>query len=204
MSEIRISTFPGRGAYLLVNVATEELTLAILTRKADRQTSAFEQLTFDQLLIAHERMVVGTAFRILGRMEDAQDAAQEVFLRLHRHLDTIESEPKAWLYRVTVNVCNDFFRRRVVTAELDTAHADPSPGPDHALSMDERKRLLMEGLQTLPERERAAVVLREIEGLSTREVAEILGIEEVTVRSQISVARVKLAKYVQRAVRKRK
>jgi RNA polymerase sigma-70 factor (ECF subfamily) len=54
----------------------------------------------------------------------------------------------------------------------------------------------MEGLQMLPERERTAVVLREIEGLSTRQVAEILGVEEVTVRSQISAARVKLAKYV--------
>ena len=62
--------------------------------------------------------------------------------------------------------------------------------------MNERKRLLMEGLQTLPQRERAAVVLREFEGLLTREVAEILGVEEVTVRSQISVARVKLAKYM--------
>jgi len=54
----------------------------------------------------------------------------------------------------------------------------------------------MEGLETLAERERAAVVLRDVEGLSTREVAGILGVEEVTVRSQISVARVKLAKYV--------
>ena len=62
--------------------------------------------------------------------------------------------------------------------------------------MDERKRLLMEGLQTLARRERAAVVLRDVEGLSTRQVAEILGVEEVTVRSQVSVARVKLAKYV--------
>jgi RNA polymerase sigma-70 factor (ECF subfamily) len=56
----------------------------------------------------------------------------------------------------------------------------------------------MEGLLTLPERERAAVVLRDIEGLSTREVAAILSVEEVTVRSHISSARVKLAKYVRR------
>ena len=62
--------------------------------------------------------------------------------------------------------------------------------------MDERKRLLQDALLTLGERERAAIVLRDIEGLSTHEVAKILGIEEVTVRSQISVARVKLAKYV--------
>ncbi len=57
------------------------------------------------------------------------------------------------------------------------------------ITLDERKRLLKEGLQTLGERERAAIVLRDIEGLSTQEVAKILGVEEVTVRSQISVAR---------------
>jgi RNA polymerase sigma-70 factor (ECF subfamily) len=173
-----------------VNVVTEELTLAILSRTADRES------VFERLMALHERMVTGTAYRILGRVEDAQDAAQEVFLRLYRNLERIEGDAKPWLYRVTVNVCNDYFRRRVATAELDEAHADPSPGPAAAITADERRRLLMEGLQTLPERERMAVVLREIEGLSTRQVAEILGVEEVTVRSQISVARVKLAKYV--------
>jgi len=144
----------------------------------------------------HERMVVGTAYRLLGRLEDAQDAAQEVFLRLLKNLDRIDGDPKPWLYRVTVNICNDHFRRRMITTEPDERSADPAPDPERVLALDDRKRLLMEGLQTLPERERATVVLRDIEGLSTREVAMILGVEEVTVRSQISVARVKLAKYV--------
>jgi RNA polymerase sigma-70 factor, ECF subfamily len=151
-------------------------------------------------MAAHERMVVGTAYRLLGRMEDAQDAAQEVFLRLLKNLDRIEGDPKPWLYRVTVNICNDRYRRRRLTAEPDeqmlSAIVDPAPNAERVLALDHRKRLLMEGLGTLAERERAAVVLRDIEGLSTREVAGILGIEEVTVRSQISVARVKLAKYV--------
>ena len=148
----------------------------------------------------HQRMVVGTAFRLLGRVEDAQDVAQEVFLRLLRNLPKIDVDPKPWLYRVTVNVCNDHHRRRVITMAPDEQAADPTPGADRTLAVDERKRLLMEGLQTLGPREREAVVLRDIEGLSTREVAQILGIEEVTVRSQISVARVKLAKYVRNRV----
>jgi RNA polymerase sigma-70 factor (ECF subfamily) len=151
-------------------------------------------------MTAHERMVIGTAYRLLGRMEDAQDAAQEVFLRLLKHLDRIEGDPKPWLYRVTVNICNDRYRRRGTAAEPDaqflTGLADPAPNAERVLALDDRKRLLMEGLAMLAARERAAVVLRDIEGLSTREVAGILGIEEVTVRSQISVARVKLAKYV--------
>jgi RNA polymerase sigma-70 factor (ECF subfamily) len=172
-------------------VATEELTLAILPRREVRTKSNFEAV-----MAEHQRMVVGTAYRLLGRMEDAQDAAQEVFLRLLKNLDKIGGDPKPWLYRVTVNICNDHYRRRTPTAEPDERTADTAPSAETVLAMDDRKRLLMEGLQTLGERERATVVLRDIEGMSTREVAQILGIEEVTVRSQISVARVKLAKYV--------
>ena len=148
------------------------------------------------MVAAHQALVLRTAYRLLGRMEDAQDAAQEVFLRLFRNLRRIEGDPKAWLYRVTVNVCRDHYRRRRHTAELDLNQRDPSPDPESALALDRRKRLLMQGLATLPERERAAIVLRDIEGLSTSQAAEILGVEEVTIRSQISTARVKLAKYV--------
>ncbi len=141
-------------------------------------------------------MVLRTAYRLLGRLEDAQDAAQEVFLRLFRNLGRIEGDPKAWLYRVTVNVCNDHHRQRVPVLELDERRADPAPNPERVVTLDQRKRLLMDGLATLPERERSSVVLRDIEGLSTAEVAAILGVAEGTVRSHISTARVKLAKYV--------
>jgi RNA polymerase sigma-70 factor (ECF subfamily) len=171
-------------------VATEELALPIFSRTTARDRD------FARIMADHERMVVNTAYRLLGRMEDAHDAAQEVFLRLLKNLDRIEGDPKPWLYRVTVNVCHSHFRRRTVVREPDTRQADPSPDVSRVLEMDERKRLLMEGLAMLAERERAAVVLRDIEGLSTREVAAILRIEETTVRSHICIARVKLAKYV--------
>ena len=153
---------------------------------------------FERLVRMHERMVLGVAYRLLGRMEDAQDAAQEVFLRLFQKQNTIEGDPKPWLYRVTVNVCNDWYRKRIVVALPDEQAADPSRDALSAITLEERKRLLRAGLETLGERERAAIELRDIEGLSTQEVAKILGVEEVTVRSQISVARVKLAKYVRK------
>jgi RNA polymerase sigma-70 factor (ECF subfamily) len=153
---------------------------------------------FDRLVRLHERMVLGVAYRLLGRMEDAQDAAQEVFLKLFQKSGQIEGDPKPWLYRVTVNVCNDRYRKRIVVAEPNEQAADPSADALAAITLEERKRLLKEGLETLGERERTAIVLRDIEGLSTKEVAKILGVEEVTVRSQISVARVKLAKYVRK------
>ena len=153
---------------------------------------------FERLVRMHERMVLGVAYRLLGRMEDAQDAAQEVFLKLLQKHKQIDGDPKPWLYRVTVNVCNDWYRKRIVVAEPDERAADPSADALTLITLEERKRLLVEGLQTLGERERAAVVLRDIEGLSTSEVAKILGVEEVTVRSQICIARVKLAKYVRK------
>ena len=172
-------------------MAAGELVLAILSRN-----DALKKEAFELVMAAHERMVVSTAYRLLGRMEDARDAAQEAFLRLFRHFERIEGDPKWWLYRVTVNICNDYHRRAKQVQPPDERQIDPSPGPEQSLAIGERKQLLMEGLQTLAPRERESVVLRDIEGLSTREVAQILGIEEVTVRSLISVARVKLAKYV--------
>lgn len=171
-------------------VAGEELALAILPRMNARDRD------FEKIMRDHERMVINTAYRLLGRMEDARDAAQEVFLRLLKNIGRVEGDPKAWLYRVTVNICNDHYRRRMPVKEPDARRADPSADVTRALEMDDRKRLLMAGLAALAARERAAVVLRDIEGLSTREVAGILGVEEVTVRSQISLARVKLAKFV--------
>jgi RNA polymerase sigma-70 factor (ECF subfamily) len=153
---------------------------------------------YERLVRLHERMVLGVAYRLLGRMEDAQDAAQEVFLKLFQKHRQIEGDPTPWLYRVTVNVCNDWYRKRTAVAEPDEKAADPSADALQTITLEERKRLLRDGLLTLGERERAAIVLRDIEGLSTQQVARILGIEEVTVRSQISVARVKLAKYVRK------
>jgi RNA polymerase sigma-70 factor (ECF subfamily) len=153
---------------------------------------------FERLVRLHERMVLGVAYRLLGRMEDAQDAAQEVFLKLFQKREQIQGDPKPWLYRVTVNVCNDWYRKRTLIAAPDEHATDPSTDALTAITLDERKRLLTKGLETLGERERAAIVLRDIEGRSTQEVAKILGIEEVTVRSQICVARVKLAKFVRK------
>ena len=160
------------------------------------ELSGRREQDFDVLVAAHRQMVLRTAYRLLGRLEDAQDAAQEVFLKLFRNQASVNGDPKAWLYRVTVNVCNDHYRRRKPAVELGQRRADPAPDPERALTLKERQRLILEGLEILPDRERACIVLRDIEGLSTARVAEILDIEEGTVRGQIHSARVKLARYV--------
>ena len=127
---------------------------------------------FERLVQEHQQMVQRVAYRLLGRLEDAQDVAQEVFLRLFRHRSRVGPDLKAWLYRVTVNVCNDQHRRRKVVVQMQLREQrpeqDPAPDPERVLALEERRRLVIEGLATLPARERAAVVLRDIEGLLDR------------------------------------
>ncbi|MBS1828414.1 MAG: RNA polymerase sigma factor [Acidobacteria bacterium] len=144
---------------------------------------------FDEVVRRRETQVLRTAYRILGNWADAEDVAQEVFVRLHRHgLDfAAEAALGSWLYRVTVNLCFDR-TRRAKPAEPLTEHRDGSVNAEASVLREEQKQRLMTALARLPEKERAAVVLREIEGLETAEVAEILGSSEVTVRSQISRA----------------
>ena len=163
---------------------------------------------FDQVMRLHEKQVLGTALRLLGNLEDAQDAAQETFLRLYKSLNRLADvqEIKSWLYRVTVNICNDMHRQRRRRAWEPLSGPDPvsnQPDPELTWVHQERGHLVEMALKTLPEKEQAAVVLRDMQGLSTREVAGILGSSEVTVRSQICVARGKLKKFTDRYLRKR-
>lgn len=161
---------------------------------------------FQRLMLEHERMVLRTALRMLGRLEDAQDVSQEVFLRLYRHLGRIDAAlgVSSWLYRTTVNACFDLLRRRKPATELDLDWEPPVPASQHAeQEQAQRRRIVAEGLKRLPERERAAIVLREIEGLDTAEVAAILGVTEETVRSQVSTGKAKLKSFAERYERRR-
>ncbi|RMH15505.1 MAG: sigma-70 family RNA polymerase sigma factor [Acidobacteria bacterium] len=165
---------------------------------------------FEGILRRHERRVMATAWRLLGRLEDAQDAAQEVFLRLYRHLEKLDPERplEPWLYRVTVNVCRDLGRRRQrrrdVHQPLDEAAAarladgDRAADPAAGLEQEGARSFLARALAGLGEKERAAIVLRDLEGLSTREVARILGASEVTVRTHVCRARRKIKALHQR------
>ncbi len=155
-----------------------------------------ERAVFEGIMTGCQSRVLRVALRLLHHPQDAQDAAQEVFLRLYRHLGRIDRERgyEAWLFRVTVNVCRDIARRRRRSVALDEVSEPPSPRPDayDAAARAQQREMVRRGLGRLGEKERAALVLRDLEGLPTREVARILGSSENTVRSQISTARLKL------------
>ena len=155
---------------------------------------------FERLMRQYERLVLVTALRLAGNLPDAQDVSQEVFLKLYRNLGKLTSEDAlaSWLYRVTVNACHDLRRRRRPEDPMEHSgqFASGAADPHEVLAESERSRVLELSLRILPEKERAALVLRDLEGLSTEEVARALGSSEATVRSQICKARVKVKGFV--------
>lgn len=155
---------------------------------------------FERIVIRHERPIFLTALRLLDRVEDAQDASQEVFLRLHKHLRRFDETRQfaPWLYRVTVNVCRDIARKRERDVPLGTELPASSTDPGAGLNRDDQRRIVREALKTLAAKERAAIVLRDLEGLPTKEVARILKSSEATVRSQVSSARLKIKRFAGR------
>jgi RNA polymerase sigma-70 factor, ECF subfamily len=186
----------------------EEFT-RLLKRAKTGDASAFRQI-----IVQHQRQVLMTALRLLGRLELAQDAAQEVFLRLHKYLHRYNEarEFSPWLYQVTVNVCRDINRHSRENSMLSLEELQYSGALEEAVdpidleavvSRAEERRIIAEALKTLPEKEREALVLRDIEGLSTKKVACILGSSESTVRSQVSSARVKIKKFAERFLRRK-
>jgi len=155
---------------------------------------------FEALLAATETLVLTIAVRLLRSREDARDAAQEVYLRLHRGLARLDAERavEPWLCRVTMNVCFDMLRRRPAPAApldevTDGEGALAAAGEQEArVDAAERAALLRRALLALSGKERAALVLRDLAELPTAEVARRLGCAQVTVRSHVSRARLKL------------
>ena len=170
---------------------------SILERASAGDVSAFEQI-----VIRYERRVLTLSWRLLGNSDDAQDASQEVFLRAFRFLRRFDrSRPiEPWLVRITVNVCRDFARRtrKQPVGIVESGEPICVNDPHDDLQAQEQKRHLQHVLQQLPSKERAAIVLRDIDGLTTAEVAQILGSSETTVRVQISNARLKIRKLLKR------
>jgi RNA polymerase sigma-70 factor (ECF subfamily) len=147
---------------------------------------------FEELMIASERRVAQVAWRILGDTEEVKEAVQETFLRVFRHLGRYDESRDffGWLYRIAVNVCRDLDqRRRRRRIFMPIEDALPMSIPPRT---NDDAAMLRRAIDTLPERERLAIILRDIEELSTEDVAEILGNTPATVRVQISKARAKL------------
>jgi RNA polymerase sigma-70 factor (ECF subfamily) len=166
---------------------------------------AGDDAAFGELVAEHEPAVLRTAWRLLGNAEDARDIAQEAFLRLHRHLGRLDPERAIgpWLYRVTVNLSLTALRRRKRRPESPLENAGRSAAVGTEKLEQERRgdaadarRVLASVLDRLSDRERVAVILRDLEGMDVHDVARALGCRRVTVRSYLSRGRLKLRQAV--------
>lgn len=174
-----------------------------------RRTLAGDTAAFEGIVRRFERRVMTLSLRLLGDLPAAEDATQETFLRVFKYMHRLDLQKpiEPWLTRITVNVCRDLARKEQRRSALTASTAngaeyrephDESADPHHGLSVQERKLALRQALGLLPEKERLALLLRDVEGLSTAEVAGALGSSETTVRSQICRGRVRLKEALDR------
>ena len=164
-----------------------------------------DELAWEALVRQFQSRVYGIAFHYAGDAEDARDLAQEIFVRVYRHLNLCTDEHRfvPWLIRISRNACIDFLRRRRVRPAAAGCPAEDlveicSPGlnPEEHCAADSRKRLIYRAFRKLTTLNREVIILREILGLPLEEIADVLGVPLGTVKSRVSRARIELAQRV--------
>ncbi|MCP4538162.1 MAG: sigma-70 family RNA polymerase sigma factor [Chloroflexi bacterium] len=153
---------------------------------------------YGQLVTRHQQAVFNIAYRITGNRQEAEDVAQESFVKAYRALGRFDTErPFApWLYRIATNTALNWVKRRrpEVTLDEETPLADPSPGPEaQAIAADTSARLRA-AIAALPPNYRVVIELRHFQGLSYQEMSDALNVPVSDVKSWLFRARCKLKK----------
>lgn len=167
------------------------------------QAASGDMAAFEELVNRHRMAVYRLARSITGSHDDADDAAQETFLKVFRALGTYDPERpfKAWLKRIAYNTSLNVLRSSRVRSRKSSDGdlpelPDPSPGPDFELEAGQTASGVQHAVSTMPTELRATLLLRAVEGMSYRDIASATGVRVGTVMSRLSRAREK----VQRAL----
>lgn len=169
-----------------------------------RAHQAGDEAAFGQIVRSQHRALYAHAYRRLGSHEAAEDAVQDTLLRAYRALPSFDGDLRlrAWLHRILTNVCHDEGNRRRRQAGLvDRLGAQPvelAPDPVEEAVLHDTVRVMSEALADLPESYREALVLRYVDGLSFREVAEVIGTTEENARARVHRGRQALQKIMSR------
>ena len=172
----------------------DERDLAQRAKQGDREA-------FGGLVMLHQAGVYNVAFRMLGECREAEDAAQEAFLRAYRSIRTLDPQrpPGPWLKKITVNVCLNWLERRGPLTYVDeTAIPGHDPGPEVQVIEQELDCQVRSALLSLPPRYRAAIELRHFQELSYTEMAETLNLPLSDIKSDLFRARKLLAEILRK------
>ena len=167
-----------------------------------------DQAAWDLIVRQYWRKVFNVAYKFVGKHDEAEDLAQDIFLKIFKSLDTFDSRAnfQTWLTSVSRNLCIDHYRsvrkeRETIDRDVDTNELAPAarePGPIAALEQADRVALLRKALAALPATLRKAVLMRDIQELSYQEIADKLRLPEGTVKSRINRGRTELARQVKK------
>jgi RNA polymerase sigma-70 factor (ECF subfamily) len=169
---------------------------------------AGDQAAWDLIVRQHWRKVFNVAYKFVGKYDEAEDLAQEIFLKIFKSLNTFDSRAnfQTWLVSVSRNLCIDHYRsvrkeRETIDRETDTAELSAAaPGQSQLAALEQRDRveLLREALASLPKTLRTAVLMRDLQELSYHEIAVALRLPEGTVKSRINRGRSELARQIRK------
>jgi RNA polymerase sigma-70 factor (ECF subfamily) len=162
---------------------------------------------FNEVVRAYRKRILGTIARLIGRPEDVEDVGQEVFLRLYFSLDQLRAPEvfEAWMYRLTVNAAYDYLRRQKRRGESRMSDlseqqvmlADAAAGTKRENEVQRRKRvreLVDSLLRSISEEDRILLSLKEIEGLSLKELEKVYGVNENALKVRLFRARQRVLK----------
>jgi len=162
---------------------------------------AGDEGAFEKLVEEYRERVYRVAWRILRDDEDAEDAAQEAFIKVFKSIDRFErrSSLYTWIYRITVNIAlnklkRDKFRRMVPLGDMIRRDTRPGTDPGRVTESSEIGRRIGEAVSSLPDKQRAVFTLKFYEGMSHKEIAEIVGCSEGTSKANYFHAIRKLRK----------
>jgi RNA polymerase sigma-70 factor (ECF subfamily) len=153
-----------------------------------------EERAFQELVERYQRRVYWIAHNMLHSYEYAQDIAQQAFVRVFRNLERFDTSRNfyTWLYQIVVNLCIDHMRKsHVKTADLEVLGGveDDKPGPSERMGRSEVQERVHRTLDRLPPKYKAVLALRDIQGFSCEEIAEVVGATNATVRWRLHRAR---------------
>lgn len=161
---------------------------------------------FGDLVTRYQKMIFSFCYRMLLNTADAEDAAQDSFIKAFRSIKTFKGESKfsTWLYKIATNTCLDKLRVKWKQEPIDESFTDPRPIPQEIYFKKEREEFLRRGMERLDEMHRVALNLVHFEGLSYEEASHIMGCEVGTVKSRVSRGMEKLGKLIKGGIKENK